>query len=90
MHSPRRFLLHCLFWRTNGYPREVKINAMGVIQNKKRLSLSDQLFLLLLKGWVWGLDQRVKLIHLTKQRIMEGPSGSRERRILLERSGKRY
>lgn len=27
-----------------GYPREVKINAMGVIQNKKRLSLSDQLF----------------------------------------------
>lgn len=25
-------------------PREVKINAMGVIQNKKRLSLSDQLF----------------------------------------------
>lgn len=68
---------HCLFWRTNGYPREVKINAMGVVPNKKG-SLYLINFFTFAEGWVWGLDQRVELIPLTKCGITEGPSGSRE------------
>ena len=77
MHSPRRLMWHCLFWRTNGYPVKWKLMQWEWFQTKKALFIWST-SLLLRRGWVWGLDQRVELIPLTKCGITEGPSGSRE------------
>ena len=58
-------------------PVKWKLMQREWFQTKKALFIWST-SLLLLKGWVWGLDQRVELIPLTKCGITEGPSGCRE------------